>query len=76
VATHTGKDPISMAHVQAHMVRMQELAGDQKTTGQGVRQQAAAPSAAEIGQGGVTRGIDFQGTATKEAGRGSQTNAG
>src|SRR3990167_6343080 len=53
--------PIIVAHRQAHQVRMQELAGAQKTAGQGVRQKAAAPSAAEIGQGGATRGMDIQG---------------
>jgi hypothetical protein len=57
--------PIGAAHIQAHMVRMEELAGAQKQAGQGVRQQAAAPSAAEVGQKGMTRGMDVQGASLR-----------
>ena len=65
IAIHSqmAQHPIVAAHIQAHQVRLQELAGNQKTAGQGVRQKAAAPSAAEIGQGGATRGMDMQGAA-------------
>lgn len=69
-------NPVVAAHIQAHQVRMQELAGAQKTAGQGVRQKVAAPSAAEIGQGGIGRGIDAQGVANRPSGIGSQANAG
>lgn len=61
IHSQMAQHPIVAAHIQAHQVRMQELAGAQKTAGQGVRQKAAAPSAAEIGQGGATRGVDLQG---------------
>lgn len=67
--------PINQAHQQAHQIRLQELAGATKTAGQGVRQQAAAPSAAEINQGGITRSMDVQG-ASMNQGPGAQAQAG
>lgn len=66
----TEQTPIVVAHRQAHQIRMQELAGAQKTAGQGVRQKAAAPSAAEVGQQGATRRMDVQGAALRPSSSG------
>lgn len=69
--------PIVLAHRQAHLVRKQELAGAQKTAGQGVRQSSAAPSAAEINQGGSPKAIDLQGASMNQgAGTRSMAQAG
>ena len=57
--------PIVAAHIQAHQVRMQERVMAQQSAGQGVRQKVAAPSAAEIGQGGGTRSMDIQGVSLR-----------
>lgn len=65
VHQQAAQHPIVAAHIEAHMIRMQEIAQAQQVAGQGVRQKADAPSAAEIGQGGVTRGIDLQGVSMR-----------
>lgn len=57
--------PVVNAHMQAHQIRMQELAQGQKTAGQGIRQENAAPSPAEINQGGHPSGMDLQGASLK-----------
>ena len=67
--------PVVTAHRKAHLIRVQESLDVQRSTGQGVRQKVAAPSAAEIGQGGATRGMDLQGV-SQRVGRGSRPNEG
>ncbi len=70
VHAQQANDPVTASHIQAHNIRIQELLGQQQSAGQGVRQSAAAPSAAEIGQGGTTRGVDLN-SASNNLGPGS-----
>ena len=65
IHAQAAQNPIVAAHIQAHQIRMQELAQGQKTSGQGVRQEHAAPSAAEIGQTGHGSGMDQQGVSMR-----------
>ena len=58
-------NPIVDAHIQAHQMRLEELAGAQQASGQGVRQKAAAPSAAEVGRKGNASAIDSQGAGNR-----------
>ena len=70
-----GQHPIVAAHIQAHQIRLQELAQGQKTAGQGVRQENAAQSPAEMSQGGHPSGMDVQGAAMKSGSTASQAQA-
>lgn len=53
--------PMGMAHIQAHMVRLNELLSGQKGAGQGVRQSTASPSAAEVDRMGTPSMSDVGG---------------
>lgn len=64
--------PLVVAHRQAHLVRVQEMLQARKTAGQGVRQAASAPSAAEINQSGTTRPTDIEGVASRSRQIGQQ----
>ena len=54
---------IVAAHMQAHQIKLQELTSGQRTAGQGVRQSAASPSAAEVGRMGTPSFSDVSGQA-------------
>ena len=66
--------PLVDQHILAHAQQLQQVAATQKTTGQGVRQSAQAPSAAETRRAGTPAFSDVAGRALNMgAGTGAET---
>ena len=69
-----GQSPVTMTHIKAHMMKLQEQQAVQRGSGQGVRQSAASPSAAEVGRMGTPAMSDIQGQSMNlRAGTGAES---
>lgn len=66
---------IVAAHMQAHLIRLEELSASQTKGGQGARQKADTKSPAEVAQQGATKGIDLGGASLNLGPGSAQANA-